>query len=240
MNSTNKLPEDLDPKDGIENKENLQNNSEENTKSENEDTNSSAGRKHYRKDNRRIANLKNTKSRKQEKLARLNGERDTKKADLDRGYLIVQLGDDSERVKHVPLDASDKEMIRSVIAEKEFEIYELGLDIDEIDLKLRELAAAKKTSFKDRLSKKRQVKKEDDLVDRVGRELNKASQNGDEKIISEIQQQVKSGKKNEAYDSLKSFLSEQVKPVAKKLDKSEQLEKKVLDRVLEKLSKVQA
>jgi len=204
--------------------------------------NQSTGRKHYRKDNTRIANLNTTKLQKQKKLARLIRERDSKKADRDRGYINVPLNDDADtkRVKQVQLDPSDKEMLRSVIAEKEYEIYELGLDIDEIDVKIRALATAKTSSFQNRLNKKKQDKNENDMVKRIDSALDKASKNGSKEIVSKIKQQVQSGKKDDAYDSLKSFLSQQVKPVAKKLDKDSKLEKNVLDRVIDKLSSSQS
>ena len=204
---------------------------------EKNDDKSGSGRRHYRKDNKRIANLKNVKSQKQEKLKRLIDERDAKKADLERSYLIVSLdnGSNEERVKHIPLDSSDKEMIRSVIAERELEIFELGLDIDEIDLKIRELAAVKKSSFREKLSKKKQTKKEDNLVKRVSKELDEAAKDGSNETVNIIKEQIQSGKKNEAFKSLKSFLSEKVKTVAGRLDKSEELEKNVLTRVIEEL-----
>lgn len=216
--------------------------SEEEKMDVDEQLNQSAGRRHYRKDNTRIANLKNTKLQKQKKLARLISERDSKKADRDRGYINVPLNDDSDtqRVKQVQLDPSDKEMLRSVIAEREYEIYELGLDIDELELKIKNLATAKKSSFKKKLSKKKQDKNENDMVKRIDSALDKASKNGSKEIVSKIKQQVRSGKKDDAYDSLKSFLSQQVKPVAKKLDKDAKLEKNVLDKVIEKLSTSQS
>lgn len=215
---------------------NLQNNSEEKEQPENADTGNGSGRRHYRKDNRHIANLKNTKALKLKKMERLTSERDGKKADLDRGYISVQLGDDPDRVKRVSLDSTDKEMIKSVIAEKDYEVYELGLEIADIDLKICALATAKKSSFKNKLSKKKQDKNESDLVKKIGSTLDNASKNGSKEIVSQLQQQAQSGNKNDAYKSLKSFLSQQLKTVAKKLDKDEKLEKNVLDRVLDKLS----
>ena len=238
MENPNFLNTELNPTNGNENISKLQNNSEEEKQPENTETNNEAGRRHYRKDNRRMADFKRTKTQKEKKSNRLGTEIDSKKADLDRGYLIVQLGEDPERVKHVQLDFSDKEMIRSVIAEKEFEKYELGLDISEIDLKIRELAAAKKSSYRDKLNKKKADKIENDIVRRVIKELNGASKNGTKTTVSQIQNQAQSGKTKEAHDSLKSFLSQKVKTVAKKLDKDEKLEKNVLERVLDKLSSV--
>jgi len=238
-----KTPSKRDPSVWHENEENPENDSEENQEQEETETNAKGKKRYSKRNNKRIANLKRTKGQKEKKLARLESERDTKKADVSRGYLIVHLNDDesdTEHSKHVQLNTSDKEVIRAVIAEKDFEIYELGLDIGEIDSKIRDLASAKKSSYKDRLSKKRKTKNEDDLVKRVDKELSKTSTNGGAEIISEIQKQIQSGKKNEAYYSLKAFLSEQVKTVAKKLDKSEQLEKNVLDRVIENISKVQS
>lgn len=202
--------------------------------------NQSTGRRHFRKDNRRIADLKRTKTQKEKKSERLQSEIDSHQADIDRGYLIVKLGDDSERVKHVQLDVSDKAIIKSVISEKAYEKFELSLDISEIDSKIRELAAAKRSSYKDRLSKKKAGKIENDLVKRVVKELGEASKNGGKEIVSNIHQQVQSGKKDVAYDSLKFFLSQQVKPVAKKLFKDAKLEKNVLDKVIEKLNTSQS
>lgn len=232
-------PEELDPTNGSEIK-NLQNNSEENKQPENAETNNGSGRRHFKKDNSLIAGLKRTKTQKVGKDKRLSDEIDSLKADLARGYLIVQLVEDSEKLKHVQLDVSDKEMIKSAIAEKEYEKYELGLDIGEIDMKIRTLASAKTSSFKKKLSKKKQDKNENDMVKKIDSALDKASKNGSKEIISKIQQQVQTGNKNDAYDSLKSFLSQQVKTVAKKLDKDEKLEKNVLDRVIDKLSASQS
>ncbi|HMU43988.1 MAG TPA: hypothetical protein PKA80_11865 [Ignavibacteriaceae bacterium] len=205
-----------------------------------EQLNQSTGRRHFRKDNRRIADLKRTKTQKEKKSERLQSEIDSHLADIDRGYLIVKLGDDSERAKHVQLEVSDKAIIKSVISEKEYEKFELSLDISEIDSKIRELAAAKRSSYKDRLSKKKAGKIENDLVKRVVKELGEASMNGGKEIVSNIHQQVQSGKKDVAYDSLKFFLSQQVKPVAKKLFKDAKLEKNVLDKVIEKLNTSQS
>jgi hypothetical protein len=233
-------PQSLDSNNSIENNNNnLQNNSEEGTQPENTETDNGPGRRHSRKGNRRLANLNTTKAQKQKKMARLTSERDGKKADLDRGYINVQIGDDSERVKRVSLDSSDKEVIKSVIAEKSLEIYELGLDISEIDLKIRDLAIAKKSSYNNKLSKKKAGKTEDDLVKRVSKELDKASQSGNKEIVSQIQQDVQAGNKSDAYKSLKSFLSENVKTVSRKLSKSKELETKVLDRVLDKQTPTQ-
>ncbi len=232
-----------DPRVWEENVEADENHSEENQEQEDPETNAKGKKRYNKRNNKRIANLKRTKVQKEKKLARLISERNTKKADIDRGYLIVHLNDDesdTEHSKHVRLNGADKEVIKAVIAEREDEIFDLNEEIEKIDADLLALATVRKSSARDRLGKKKQTKKEDDLVDRVGRELNKASNNGDEKIISEIQQQVQSGHNNDAYYSLKAFLSEQVKTVAKKLDKSEQLEKKVLDRVLENISKAQS
>ena len=219
--------------------QNLKSNSEESTQPKNEETNNGSGRKHQKKDNRRIANLKRTKSQKERKSERLVFEIDSHKADIDRGYLIVQLGDDSEKIKHVQLEISDREMIRSVIAEKEYIKYELSLDIAEIDLKIRELASAKKTSYKDKLNRIRQEKKENDLVKRVSKELDSVGKSGSNEVVLSIKDQLVAGNKTEAYKSLKSFLSQEVNPVAKKLSKSKVLEKNVLKRVLDKLAPVQ-
>lgn len=205
-----------------------------------EQLNQSTVRRHYKKDNLQIAGLKRIKDQKVRKDKRLGDEIDSLKSDLARGYLIVQLVEDSEKMKHVQLDVSDKEMIKSAIAEKEYEKYELGLDIGEIDMKIRTLASAKKSSFQNKLSKKKQDKNENDMVKRINSALDKASKNGSKEIVSKIKQQVQSGKKDDAYDSLKSFLSQQVKPVAKKLDKDSKLEKNVLDRVIDKLSSSQS
>jgi hypothetical protein len=194
-------------------------------------------RRHSRRDNKKIASLKTVKSRKQEKLDRLKSERDAKKADLERGYLIVSLGDESkpERVKHMQLDVSDKEVIKAVIAEKDLEIYELEEEIESINVKMAGMASLKKESYRHRLNKRKQTKTESNLVVRVDKELNAALKNGNSDKVLEIRQNIQSGKTIEAYKSLKSFLSEEVKPISKKLDKSVELEKVVLERVLEKL-----
>lgn len=234
MENSNLLNAEFEQTNG---NENLQNHSEENIQATGDETTAkSNGRRHYRKNNKTIANLNLTRDQKKQKEERLSKEIADKKADLDRGYLIVQLGEDSERVKHVQLDAPDKEIIRSVIAEKEYEKYELGLDIGDIELKICDLAAAKKSSYKDKLSKRKAGKMENDLVRRVNKELDKASQNGSKELVSKIEQQVKEGKTGAAYDSLKSFLSQEVKTVSKKLNKSSELEQKVLERVLDKLN----
>ena len=213
--------------------------SEEEKKDVGEQLIQSTGRRHYKKNNLLIAGLKRTKTQKVGKDKRLGDEIDSLKADLARGYLIVHLGEDSTRVKHVQLDVSDKKVIKSVIAKKEFERYELGLDIGEIDSKIRDLASAKQSTYKDKLSKKKASKNEDDLVKRVIKEMDAAAKNGGKEIVSRIQKEVQAGNKDDAYKSLKSFLSENVKTVSRKLNKSKELESSVLGRVLDKQSSAQ-
>ncbi|MCZ7616617.1 MAG: hypothetical protein PHY57_10940 [Ignavibacterium sp.] len=205
-----------------------------------EQLNQSTGRRHYKKDNLTIAGLKRIQNQKRKKVSRLTQENSKMKADLDRGYLIVPLAEGSENVKHIKLNKSDREIIEAAIAYNEFDKYETGLDIGEIEQRIIDLASRKKSSYKDKLSKKKANLKESELVKRVDKELDKASKNGSKEIVSRIQQQVQSGNKNDAYNSLKSFLSQQVKTVAKKLDKDEKLEKNVLDRVIDKLSAAQS
>lgn len=229
-------PDDLDPKDENINKENLQNNSDQSNQPT--DSNSNAtGRKHYRGDNKMISNLKTVKKQKENKVARLTRERDKQKDDLNRGYIIVPL--DDQRSKHVKIDTTDKSIIASSIAEKEFEIYELGLDIEEIKMKIQDLATAKKSNFKGKLSKKKQSIKDDKTLKQINGKLTEALNNGSKSVINNIQEQYNSGNKIDAYYSLKEFLSQELKSVAKQLNKSPEREKEMLDRVLDKLSKAE-
>ena len=233
-----KPPGELDSYNSIENNnnENLQNNSEESTQPENAETNNRSGRKHYKKDNKTIANLKLTRNQKKQREERLRKEIADKKADLDRGYLIVPLGDDTEKVKHVPLDITDKEVIKAVIEEKKVEEFDVKQELKKIESDILTLASAKRSTHRNKLSKKKANLKESELVNRIDKELDKASKNGSRALVSRIEQQVKEGKTSAAYDSLKSFLSKEVKTVSKKLSKSSELEQKVLDRVLDKLN----
>lgn len=198
--------------------------------------NQSTGKRHNKKDNKTISDLKRVQNQKQKKLDRLTQEISKQKADLDRGYLIVPLAEGSEKEKHVKLNKSDRGIIEAAIAYSEYDKLETGLDIGEIEQKIIDLASRKKSSYKDRLNKKKANLKESDLVKRIGKELDKASKNGSKALVSRIEQQVKEGKTSAAYDSLKSFLSKEVKTVSKKLSKSSELEQKVLDRVLDKLN----
>ena len=235
MENTNYSPENLESTNGEVN-DNLQNNSGENTQSENVEPRNGSGRRHYRKDNRLIADLKRTLTQKNIKNSRLQSEIEKYKADLQRGYLIVPLGDDSRTVKHLKLNKADKKTITAAIWQREFEKYELDLDKSELEMKISQIASAKTSSYRDKLSKKKKEKNENDLVKRIVGALDKASKNGSKDIVSQMQQQAQSGNRNEAYHSLKSFLAQEVKTVAKKLDKSSELENNVIERVFEKLS----
>lgn len=258
MEHLNKSPGELDPTNGNENIENLQvdteentqevsaeNNSEENQQQETTDNAAKGKRKYSKKNNRRIANLKNTKSLKKRKLARLKDERSSKKAAIRRGYLISNLNNNEEdsnpeHNKHVTLDPADKEILCSGITELDLDIYDLEQEVKKVNNQMFSLASAKTSTNRDKLNKKKESKKVDDLVDRVSRELTKASKNGSTGIISKIQLQAQTGNKNEAFETIKSFLADQVKTVSKKLDNSKQLQDNVLNRVIEKLSKVQS
>jgi len=235
MTNTLMNSENLAPANGEAN-DNLQNNSGDNTQPENAEPRNGSGRRHYRKDNRLIADLKRTLTQKNIKNSRLQSEIDKYKADLERGYLIVPLGDDSRAVKHLRLNKADKKTITAAIWQREFEKYELGLDISELEMRISQIASAKTSSYRDKLSKKKKEKNENDLVKRIVGALDKASKNGSKDIVSQMQQQAQSGDKNEAYQSLKSFLAQEVKTVAKKLGKSSELEHNVIGRVFEKLS----
>jgi len=217
-----------------------ENNAEENN---NQETNGTEKRRYNKRNNKRIANLKRAKEQKEKKKDRLGSERDAKKADISRGYLIVHLNDDesdTEHTKHVPLDVADKEIIKAVIAEREEEIFDLKEEIEKIDNDIKVLASVRKSSARNRLGKKIQTKQEKKLVEQIDKALTKASGNGKQELVSEIESQIKKGDNSKAYNSLKAFLSEQVKPVAKKLDKSEEFEKSVLNKVIENITKAQS
>ncbi len=232
MENTNNSPEELNPTNGNENNDNLQNNSEENNNHKS-NSNGKGKKRYYKGNNRKLANLNRTKSLKKQKQERLISEIETLKADLNRGYIIV--ADEEGQTRHKPLDVADKKVISSKISELDFERFMLTFEIADLDEDIRNLAGVKKSSITDKKSKIRRSKNEDNLVQCVSKALIKASENGSEEKISKIKQQIQSGQKNAAYNSLKSFLSEEVKPVAKKLNKSVELEKNVIERVLDKL-----
>jgi hypothetical protein len=216
------------------------NDSEENEKEESKDNGEKGKRRYNKKNNRRIANLKRVKDQKKQKLASLKSKRDVKKADKTRGYLVVSLGNNTKHNKQVKLDAVDKEVLTSGIYDLEVEIYELEGDIKNVKDQISSLANAKASSSKDKLSKMKENKKVNDLVARIDRELTKAAKNGNAQIISEIRLQAHTGNTNKAYESIKSFLSENVETVSKQLDKSSQLQDSVLNKIIEKISKVQS
>ncbi|GIK21746.1 MAG: hypothetical protein BroJett005_11600 [Ignavibacteriota bacterium] len=198
--------------------------------------NQSAGRRHLRKDNRKISDLKRTQKQKQKKQERLVNEINKLKADLDRGYLMVPLAEGSDNMKHVKLNKSDREIIEAAVAYKEYDNYETGLDIGEIEQKIIDLATKKKSSYKDKLNKLKKDSTQDKLIKQISKSLDGAKANGSAAMVKSIQSELEAGKKNEAYKSLKSFLSKNLKTVSKKLSKSAEMEQKVLDRVLDKIT----
>lgn len=198
--------------------------------------NQSAGRRHLRKDNRKISDLKRTQKQKQKKQERLVNEINKLKADLDRGYLMVPLAEGSDNVKHVKLNKSDREIIEAAVAYKEYDNYETGLDIGEIEQKIIDLATKKKSSYKDKLNRLKKDSTQDKLVKQISKSLDRAKANGSAALVKSIQSELEAGKKNEAYKSLKSFLSKNLKTVSKRLSKSAEMEQKVLDRVLDKIT----
>lgn len=195
--------------------------------------------RHNKRSNSKIANNKTVKDRKSERLSRLTSEVSAKKADLDRGYLIVPVDDSIQdgKVKHLQLDSTSKMIIKSVIAEKELEIYDLKKEIEDIDAELKTLASTKTGSMKDKLKRRKKEDKENKIQSRIDTEVGKAAGNGTGLLIQEIKNQMTEGKKDEAYASLKKFLSQEIKPIAKQLDQDKELEKKIIIRTLEKLEK---
>lgn len=188
----------------------------------------------YRGSNKKLAGFVRVRSQKQGKYERLVSEMDDLKADLKRGYRIVT--NDEGSVNHIPITSSENMVISFKISDLDFERFMLRFEIADLDQAIKQLASRKRTN---RITKKKKVarsKQEDKLVKQVTSAMTKASKNGSTEIVSQIQQQAQAGKDNEAYDSLKSFLSQKVKTVSKKLSKSPELEKNVLGKVIDKLS----
>jgi len=300
MKNSNQTPEELNPTNGKENYDNLQNNSEENILNENvekqkpkhvpgliekmleegerkskedhreiekepiepirdpsvwerrsedeENKNEDSGNdadpksnnevRDYKGSKKKLANRTTVRDQKQKKYIRLVSEMNEYKAELKRGYRIVE--NDDGQVRHVSLTSAEKDVISFKISDLDYERFMLRIEIQGLDQKISQIATKKLKINRTKKNKAAKSIKEDKLVQRVNRELSEAAKNGSKKIVSQIQQQVQSGNKNDAYDSLKSFLSLQVKTVAKKLDKDEKLEKIVLERVIDKLSASQS
>jgi hypothetical protein len=192
----------------------------------------------YKGSNRKLAGLRRTKSQKQKKYDRLVSEMNDLKAEQKRGYRIVENADG--QIKHNPIESSERLVISFKISDLDYERFMLRIEIQILDQKIKSLASRKRSNSITKKEKAVRSKQENDLVGRVSKELTEASKNGSKEIVTEIQHQIQSGKRNEAYKSLKSFLSEEVKPVAKKLNKSTEMEKNVLERVLDKLSPAQS
>jgi len=187
----------------------------------------------YKGSNKKLASLRRVRDQKQKKYQRLVSEMNEYKAELKRGYRIVKNG--HGQVRHVSLTRAEKDVISFKISDRDYKRFMIRIEIQGLDQKISQIATKKRTN---RISKKKKVarsRKEDKLVQRVSKELSKAAKNGSGMIVRDIQSQIQSDKRNEAYNSIKFFLSKEVKPVAKTLDKDKELEIQVIERVLDKM-----
>lgn len=192
----------------------------------------------YKGSNRKLANKITARDQKQKKYDRLVNEMNEYKAELKRGYRIVEK--DDGQVSHVPLTSAEKNVSSFKISDLDYKRFMVRIEIQGLDQKITQIATKKRTISRTKKNKVARSIKEDKLVQRVDKELSNAMKNGKQKLVSGIENQVRTGDNTAAYNSLKSFLSAQVKPVAKKLDKSVELEKNVLNRVIENISKAQS
>jgi hypothetical protein len=239
MSTENFHSDELNPKSDKEIKTDVQNIAGDNLPSSNSEKGSVSNRRNYRRTGKKIANIITVNSKKAIKLERLISERAEKKAVLDRGYFIVSDKENAGRNKHVMLTTADKEVLRSKIAEIDFELYGLKTEIADNNQQIQSLATIKKSSYRDKLNREKKNKEQDKLVIRAVDGISEiVSDNGSKEEIAKIQKQALENRK-EAYQSLKNFLNQKLTPIAKKINKTSEQEEKTLDKLLVKISSIQ-
>lgn len=186
----------------------------------------------------KLASLRRSKSQKQLKYNRLVKEMRSLKADQKRGYRIVE-NKDGQKV-HIPIDSTEDLILSLQISERDRERFNLRYEIRDIDQDIKSLANKKLSNSKLEKERARMSEQQHNLVKRIMGELDKASKNGTSARVAEIRSQATNGSKDIAAALLKSFLSDNVQTVFKKLSKSDELEKNVMERVLDKLNSVQS
>lgn len=190
--------------------------------------------RYFKKNNKRTAAKRNAMQKKEEKRDRLVKERDSKKADLDRGYKIeeVENEDGEKSKKHTPLVPSERSFIVSKIAALEEQIFDLGEEIEKLDEDIKNMADMKTSSIKSRLKGKKKDKQLKKAVSSAEKYFAKEAENGSKEIVDEIKHKVQQHQGNEAYNSLMEFLRSDSSPVKKRFQKDPKLEDQVLEELL--------
>lgn len=194
--------------------------------------------RHYKKNNKRIAEKRNVKQRKEEKRDRLEGEREAKKADLNRGYRIVEVEDEEGETsnKHFPIDGTERAFIESGIADLDNQIYDVKTEIELLEQEIKDLSQSKKSSLKSKLKNKKRDKKISKALKSAERFVKKSSENGQKQVIDDIKYKAQSNKDQEAYQSLLQFLRSEPSPIKRTVSKDPELEDAVIEKLLNKIN----
>jgi len=219
-------------KDGMD----LKNNGDSSSESNGENGNSAP--RFIKKNNKRVSSKRNAKFRKLEKLDRLVKEGDAKKAELKRGYKIVDVEDDegNESKKHIPLDATERSVIESAIASLDNQVFDIKSEIETLEEEIKGLSRTKTASLRNKLKDKKRDKKISKALKSAERFVKKSSENGQKQVIDDIKYKAQSNKDLEAYDSLLKFLRSEPSPIKKSFHKDPELEDTVIEKLLGKIN----
>lgn len=210
----------------------------ENGSSESNGENGNSAPRFIKKNNKKVSSKRNAKLRKEEKLDRLVRERDAKKAELKRGYKIVDVVDDegNESKKHIPLDATERSVVESAIASLENQIFDIKSEIETLEEEIKDLSQTKTSSLRNKLKNKKRDKKISKALKSVERFVKKSSENGQKEVVDDIKYKAQSNKDQEAYQSLLLFLRSEPSPIKRTFSKDPELEDTVIEKLLGKIN----
>jgi hypothetical protein len=126
-----------------------------------------------RPQNRKIASSMNVRRQKKSKKSNLQKERTNKRAILKRGYYIQIV---NGQVRHIPLDAADREYLLAKVANLNLQIKKVNREIKDYTHTFKSRSRRAKQAFRrdlDRINEKERVKKESrKVMEKVEKILN--------------------------------------------------------------------
>jgi hypothetical protein len=169
---------------------------------------------------------------------RLSTELEDIRGILNRGYIIIPGAQGIVGSKHKPLDVTERGYYTNKKLDLENEIFDLKVELSDIEADLKEKLSRNKLSGKQKLQKKRADQQVIKTTATLKAVMLDASKNGEAGKLVEVNALILDDKKSEAVKSLMSFLREKVKGPFRKIDADEKFASKVSAELVEFLPKL--
>lgn len=189
-------------------------------------------RRFNKKLGQKISSLKS----KEQKLPRLQNERDNLRGALERGYRIEEKSDTGKK-EHIKLSTIDRKIYTGKVKVLDNDMFDTQEEISSLEAEIKTLQGNKNNDFGKKLADKRHIRTVNNLTDSVFKRIESISKEGEPEELTQIKDQLSRKENDAANKSLMQFLATRDASILKRLEKSrKEVREEVISNTLQKLT----